>query len=157
MNNLNISSPSKSNISTHVKSGHELSEKISPRINSSINKTPVNKNLDFTTASKLEFELDNEQTTDKNIKIQTEQPSIDENVIKNEMDEKEELINKIVLLKKEIEASKRTSSQQIFHNVIHKYNETKDIAQELLGRIALVKNKMVKDLYEDLGISDDDA
>jgi hypothetical protein len=36
---------------------------------------------------------------------------------------------------------------------MHRYNETKDVAQALLGQLARLRNAIVRDLYEDFGLS----
>jgi hypothetical protein len=38
---------------------------------------------------------------------------------------------------------------------LHEYNELKDLAQVLLGKLADVKATTLKDVYEELGIIDD--
>jgi hypothetical protein len=72
-------------------------------------------------------------------------------------DRKEMLAQELLDLKKKFEKMKKENKNTAHHNEIHKYNETKDTAQYLLGYIANFKNKQVKVLYEEFGISDDEC
>lgn len=78
----------------------------------------------------------------------------------NEQKEKEDykimLIDKIVANKKILEKLKKENKTKQLHEAMHKYNEIKDVGQELLGHIASHRNKRIKDLYEDMNISDDE-
>lgn len=80
----------------------------------------------------------------------------EEKVKQMEEETKERLIDELISLKKKLAGIKIHPKTKELHNEIHKYNEIKDVAQELLGHIASHKNKMVKDLYAELEISDDD-
>ncbi len=62
----------------------------------------------------------------------------------------------MILAKKQLEKLKKENKDKELHQALHKYNETKDIAQGLLGYIATNKNKKIKELYEDYNISDDE-
>lgn len=64
-------------------------------------------------------------------------------------------VDELLRLKKTLEKTKKESKAQELIRILHKYNELKDIAQELLGRIASEKNIRIKELYEQLEISDD--
>jgi hypothetical protein len=59
-------------------------------------------------------------------------------------------------LRKELDMLKRKSKQQEWMNVLHKYNDLKDIAQDILGRIAMKKNITVKELYYEMDINEND-
>jgi len=68
---------------------------------------------------------------------------------------KNEKIKKINELKIEIEKRKK-EKQKKRCKLLHKYNDLKDIAQEILGRIAIKKNITVKELYEEYDINEND-
>ncbi len=68
---------------------------------------------------------------------------------------KNEKIKKINELKIEIEKMKK-EKQKKRCKLLHKYNDLKDIAQEILGRIAIKKNITVKELYEEYDINEND-
>jgi hypothetical protein len=70
--------------------------------------------------------------------------------------EKVKKIDKLLSLRKNLDKLKKENKNKKLHNEIHKYNEIKDIGQELLGRIATSERRKIKDLYEDLDISDDE-
>jgi hypothetical protein len=79
---------------------------------------------------------------------------------KDDIKEKEtriKLIEEIISLRVKLDKIKKENKTKKLHNEIHRYNEIKDVGQELLGYIASNKGKRIKDLYEDLDISDDDA
>jgi hypothetical protein len=69
---------------------------------------------------------------------------------------KNELIEKLNSLKITVEKLKKDDKTKKLFNQIHKYNEIKDIGQELLGYMANNKQKRIKDLYEEFSISEDD-
>lgn len=71
-------------------------------------------------------------------------------------DYKQELIDKLTLLKSKLETLKKNNKKKELIDKLHKYNEIKDVGQELLGHIATNKGKMIKELYEELEISDDE-
>jgi hypothetical protein len=79
------------------------------------------------------------------------------NIIQEKQNSKELLIDEFILLKNKLEKLKKENKTKKLHNEIHKFNEMKDIGQELLGYIAGHKGKRIKEYYEDLGISDDDT
>ena len=68
---------------------------------------------------------------------------------------KNKKIKKINKLKIEIEKRKK-EKQKKRCKLLHKYNDLKDIAQEILGRIAIKKNITVKELYEEYDINEND-
>jgi hypothetical protein len=41
-------------------------------------------------------------------------------------------------------------------DLLHKYNETRDLAVDLLGKLAEIEGKTMKDLYEEYGVEDVD-
>ncbi|KAI3657396.1 hypothetical protein MP638_001717 [Amoeboaphelidium occidentale] len=41
-------------------------------------------------------------------------------------------------------------------DLLHKYNETRDLAVDLLGKLAEIEGKTMKDLYEEYGVEDID-
>lgn len=69
---------------------------------------------------------------------------------------KDLLIDEILENKKKLAKLQKDSNNIKFMNELHNYNETKDIAQEILGYLATVKNLSVKQLYEELNISDNE-
>jgi hypothetical protein len=62
----------------------------------------------------------------------------------------------LISLKKQNDKLKKENKDKELHQILHKYNEVKDIAQGLLGYIAQHKQMKIKDLYDDLNISDDE-
>jgi hypothetical protein len=66
------------------------------------------------------------------------------------------LMDELISLRKKFDKIKKENPAKKLHEEIHKFNEIKDIGQELLGYIASQKGKKIKDLYDDLNISDDD-
>jgi len=76
--------------------------------------------------------------------------------INNPEFQKELLIDEIIENKKELVKLQKDSNNTKYMNEMHKYNETKDIAQEILGNLALYRNISIRELYEDLGISDNE-
>lgn len=73
---------------------------------------------------------------------------------KNE--EKENKIKELIELKKQYEEIKKKNNKNDLIKVLHKYNDLKDISQELLGRIAMKKNMTIKELYQEMDISVED-
>ena len=71
-------------------------------------------------------------------------------------DERECKVKEMMELRKELDMLKRKSKQQEWMNVLHKYNDLKDIAQDILGRIAMKKNITVKELYYEMDINEND-
>lgn len=75
---------------------------------------------------------------------------------KKENREREEKIKKLLEKRKKLEELKRKKHQSELIKVLHRYNDLKDLSQDLLGRIAVKKNITVKELYRELDISDDE-
>lgn len=75
---------------------------------------------------------------------------------RNDLEHRNKLMDEIILVRKKIDKLKKENLNKKLHEEIHKYNEIKDIGQEILGYIANSKGKRVKDLYDELAISDDD-
>ncbi len=77
--------------------------------------------------------------------------------MEDEKENKLKLIEEIIQLKARYEKEKKTNNlQKKYIDTLHKYNEAKDMAQELLGSIAQNKGTLLKHLYEDMGISEDE-
>lgn len=75
---------------------------------------------------------------------------------KKENREREEKIKKLLEKRKKLEELKRKKHQSELIKVLHRYNDLKDLSQDLLGRIAVKKNITVKELYRELDISEDE-
>ena len=98
----------------------------------------------------LEVDKSNKQT-EKEVLLE-EKKNVDE-----EKENKIKLIEEIIQLKARYEKEKKTNNlQKKYIDTLHKYNEAKDMAQELLGSIAQNKGTLLKHLYEDMGISEDE-
>jgi hypothetical protein len=107
----------------------------------------------------INFELkENNLDLKESNKQNEKQEIIQEN--KNVDEEKEnklKLIEEIIQLKARFEKEKKTNTlQRKYIDTLHNYNEAKDMAQELLGSIAQNKGVLLKQLYEDMGISEDE-
>lgn len=74
--------------------------------------------------------------------------------IKNE--EREIKVKELIQLKKQYEEIKKKNKKNDLIKVLHKYNDLKDISQELLGRIAIKKNMTIKEIYQEMDISVED-
>ena len=74
---------------------------------------------------------------------------------KKEDKEREEKIKMLIEKRKKLDELKRKKHQSELIKVLHRYNDLKDLSQELLGRIAVKKNITVKELYTELDISED--
>jgi hypothetical protein len=74
---------------------------------------------------------------------------------KNNNYEKENKIKDLIILKKKLELIKKEKNNKKM-NHLHKYNEIKDTAQNILGAIANNKNISVKELYSEKEINDND-
>jgi hypothetical protein len=70
--------------------------------------------------------------------------------------QKDLLIDEILENKKQLAKLQKDVNNIKIINELHIYNEIKDIAQEILGYLATVKNISVKQLYEELNISDNE-
>lgn len=92
--------------------------------------------------------------------IKDNQDIIKEEIIKQDKEDYNNLhqakVEEYLQLKKTLEKTKKESRSQELIKILHKYNELKDIAQELIGRIANQRNIRIKELYEELEISDDE-
>ena len=75
---------------------------------------------------------------------------------RNDLEYRNKLMDEIILMRKKIDKLKKENLNKKLHEEIHKYNEIKDIGQEILGYIANSKGRRVKELYDELAISDDD-
>ena len=75
---------------------------------------------------------------------------------KKEDKEREEKIKMLIEKRKKLDELKRKKHQSELTKVLHRYNDLKDLSQELLGRIAVKKNITVKELYTELDISEDE-
>ena len=82
------------------------------------------------------------------------QKSSNLNIINNNY-EKEHKIKDLIILKKKLELIKKEKNNKKV-NHLHKYNEIKDTAQNILGAIANNKNISVKELYSEKEINDND-
>ena len=101
----------------------------------------------------------NESLKEKIIKNEEKDKEIKEenNTVKNDIgDERECKVKEMLELRKELDMLKRKSKQQEWMNVLHKYNDLKDIAQDILGRIAMKKNMTLKELYYEMDINEND-
>ena len=69
--------------------------------------------------------------------------------------EKKNKIKDLIILKKKLEnIKKEKNNKKVEH--LHKYNEIKDTAQNILGAIANNKNIPIKELYKEKDINDND-
>ena len=75
---------------------------------------------------------------------------------KKDNKEREEKIKQLIEKRKKLDNLKRKKHQSELIKVLHKYNDLKDLSQDLLGRIAIKKNITVKELYTELDISPDE-
>jgi hypothetical protein len=110
----------------------------------------------FTEKKKTKNETNEEKKNtenDKNSKINKDIKENEENKEINK--ERNELIKRINYLKIEIE-KKNKENQRKKCKLLHQYNDLKDIAQEILGRIAVKKNITVKELYKEYDINEND-
>ncbi len=120
-------------------------------------------NIDKKTISEDLHEIIIEKQSNQNFAESSNKNSLKENEesleikdIKNDPEYRNKLMDEIVVIRKKIDKLKKDNPNKKLHEEIHKYNEIKDIGQELIGYIANCKGLRVKDLYDDLGISDDD-
>lgn len=74
----------------------------------------------------------------------------------NQPTEKELKIKEYLQLKKNLDDLKKNSKRTRVIKLLHDYNDLKDIAQEILGRIANKRNITIKNLYEDLDIKEEE-
>ena len=105
------------------------------------------KTINETSEEKEKIESENNIKLNKEIKKSKDNEEINK--------EKQELIKRIKYLKTEIE-KKNKENQKKKCKLLHQYNDLKDIAQEILGRIAVKKNITVKELYEQYDINEND-
>lgn len=140
--------------SAEVKNSTEIISNYNPSSNPNLNlncNTDLNKSIDKNKST---------GNTLNNSNIENEKNLVEKNpnlIIQENKITKESLINEFIQLKNKLEKIKKENKTKKLHNEIHRYNEIKDIGQELLGYIAGHKGKRIKEYYEDLGISDDDT
>ena len=104
------------------------------------NKLSEEKNINL-----IDYKLDNSNIFQKSSNL---------NIINNNY-EKEHKIKDLIILKKKLELIKKEKNNKKV-NHLHKYNEIKDTAQNILGAIANNKNISVKELYSEKEINDND-
>ena len=110
----------------------------------------VNKNF-FGEYNRKETSVDNINLNDSTLSINQTNNNVDEK------DEKLKMIEELVQLKNNYEKLKKNNPlNKKYIETLHNYNEAKDMAQEILGSLAENKCILVKTLYEEMGISDDE-
>lgn len=124
---------------------NSLGKKLTNKNENNINLTKENKKC-------LEKEIPKSKKDKENeLEILSENP-----LNKNIEEEKEILIDEVLDRKNNLQKLQKDSGNLKYINALHKYNEVKDIAQEILGYLSNCKNISIKELYQDLDISDDD-
>lgn len=78
------------------------------------------------------------------------------NLLSKQEDEKDILIDELLENKKILNQLQKDENNMKFMEALHDYNEIKDIAQEILGYIASIKNCSIKQIYNDMNISDNE-